>query len=121
MRIVRRIVKAIVVAGILFAAAAARAQDNYEIQVYPSETVEKGHTMVELHSNFTIQGTTTSENGLQPTNHQWHETLEITHGFTDWFEVGFYLFTAVQSGYGWDYVGDNIRPRVMVPKNGTGQ
>jgi len=27
----------------------ARAQDNYEIQVYGSETVEKGHTMVELH------------------------------------------------------------------------
>ncbi len=116
MRILRRIVKAIVVAGILFAATAAKAQDNYEIQVYPSETVEKGHTMVELHSNFTIQGTTTSENGLQPTNHQWHETLEITHGFTDWFEVGFYLFTAVQNGYGWDYVGDHIRPRVMVPK-----
>ncbi len=34
----------------------ASAQDNYEIQVYGSETVEPGHTMVELHSNFTIDG-----------------------------------------------------------------
>ncbi len=32
------------------------AQDNYEIQVYDAETVEPGHTMVELHSNFTIDG-----------------------------------------------------------------
>ena len=27
------------------------AQGNYEIQVYPYETVEPRHTMVELHSN----------------------------------------------------------------------
>ena len=93
----------------------ARAQDNYEIQVYGSETVEKGHTMVELHSNFTEQGNTTSADGTIPTNHQVHETLEITHGFNDWFEVGFYLFTSIQNGYGWDYVGDHIRPRVRVP------
>ena len=30
------------------------AQDNYEIQVYGSETVSIGKTMVELHSNYTI-------------------------------------------------------------------
>ncbi len=96
-------------------AASAPAQDNYEIQVYGSETVEKGHTMVELHSNFTIEGTRQVIDGLQPTNHQWHETLEITHGFSDWFETGFYIFTAVQNGYGWDFVGTHIRPRVRVP------
>jgi hypothetical protein len=101
----------------LIAARPTRAQDNYEIQVYGSELVEKKHTMVELHSNFTIEGTTTSENGLHPTNHQWHETIEITHGFTGWFETGFYVFTALQNGFGWDYVGDHIRPRVSVPKS----
>ncbi|HEY2119834.1 MAG TPA: hypothetical protein VGH37_11660 [Candidatus Acidoferrum sp.] len=93
-----------------------KAQDNYEIQVYGSETVPKGNTMVELHNNFTIEGSKTSTDGLQPTNHQWHETLEITHGFTEWFEVGFYLFTSLKNGYGWDYVGDHIRPRVRVPE-----
>ena len=94
----------------------ARAQDNYEIQVYGADTVDPGHTMVELHSNFTFQGSKTFEDGMRPTNHQWHETLEITHGFTDWFETGFYIFTAVQNGYGWDYVGSHIRPRVRAPK-----
>src|SRR5271166_4188967 len=94
----------------------AKAQDNYEIQLYGSETVPKGNTMVELHSNFTIEGTKTSTDGLYPTNHQWHESLEVTHGFTDWFEVGFYVFTSLQNGYGWDYVGSHIRPRVRAPK-----
>src|SRR5713101_8367758 len=94
----------------------ARAQDNYEIQVYGYETVERGHTMIDLHSNFTFQGSKTSENGLLPTNHQLHETIEITHGFTNWFETGFYIFTSAQNGQGWDWVGDHIRPRVRIPK-----
>jgi hypothetical protein len=81
-------------------------QNNYEIQVYGSELVPPGHTMFELHSNFTIQGSKTSVDGLYPTEHQLHETLEITHGFTDYFECGFYIFTSAQSGVGWDWVGD---------------
>jgi len=97
-------------------AALANAQDNYEIQVYPYETVEPGHTMVELHSNFTIDGSKTVENGLLPSNHTQHETIEITHGFTDWFEVGFYIFTYERSGYGVQWVGDHIRPRVRIPQ-----
>ena len=91
------------------------AQENYEIQVYPYDTVEPDHTMVELHSNFTFQGSKTSTDGVLPTNHQLHETIEITHGFTDWFEVGFYIFTAEKSGRGIDWVGDHIRPRVRIP------
>jgi hypothetical protein len=35
------------------AVAPAAAQGNYEIQVYPGDALEPGHTMVELHSNFT--------------------------------------------------------------------
>src|SRR5215831_16398615 len=95
----------------------ARAQDNYEIQVYGSDTVEPGHTMVELHSNFTFQGTKTIENGVLPTEHAVHETLEITHGFNSWFEVGFYVFTSARSGNGWQWVGDHIRPRVRAPES----
>ncbi len=33
-----------------------RAQENYEIQVYGSETVPRGVTMIELHINFTAKG-----------------------------------------------------------------
>ena len=92
------------------------AQDNYEIQVYGADTVEPHHTMVELHTNFTVVGTKTVENGQYPTHHAWHETLEITHGFNDWFETGFYVFSSANPGYGWQWVGDHIRPRVRVPE-----
>jgi hypothetical protein len=94
----------------------ASAQDNYEIQVYGSDLVEPSHTMVELHSNFTIDGTKQITNGVYPTNHAEHETIEITHGFSDWFEVGFYIFTSERSGQGVQWVGDHIRPRFRIPK-----
>src|SRR5579862_2211806 len=108
------------IAAIACAALCARpavAQDNYEIQVYGADTVEPGHTMLELHSNFTFEGSKTKQDGLFPTNHALHETIEITHGFTSWFEVGFYIFTSERSGQGIDWVGDHIRPRVRVPES----
>lgn len=100
----------------LIGAASARAQGNYEIQVYGSDMVEPKHTMVELHSNFTFEGSKSTTDGTYPTNHQLHETVEITHGFSDWFETGFYIFTSTQPGRGWDWVGDHVRPRVRIPE-----
>jgi len=91
------------------------AQDNYEIQVYGADTVEPGTTMVEFHTNFTVSGSKTITDGVLPTNHAIHETIEITQGFNDWFETGFYIFTSARSGDGWDWVGDHIRPRFRVP------
>ncbi len=91
-------------------------QGNYEVQVYPSETVKPGCTMVELHSNFTVKGSTVTSDGSLPTNHQEHETVEITHGFTDWFELGWYIFTSAGPNQGYKWVGDHIRPRVRVPE-----
>jgi hypothetical protein len=90
-------------------------QDNYEIQVYGADTVPAGKTMVELHSNFAVQGEREEVNGVLPSNHALHETLEITHGFTPWFETGFYVFSSIQPGHGWEWVGDHIRPRIAVP------
>ncbi len=101
---------------VLASAACALAQGNYEVQVYPSETVKPGATMVELHNNFTVQGTKSTVDGVLPTQHQWHETIEITHGFTNWFETGWYIFTSAAPGQGWQYVGDHIRPRVRAPE-----
>lgn len=93
----------------------ARAQGNYEIQVYGSPTVDPKTTMVELHSNFTPEGSQKTDDGTYPTNHQLHETLEVTQGINNWAEVGFYLFTSWQDGHGVQWVGDHIRPRVRVP------
>ncbi len=91
------------------------AQGNYEVQVYGSETVAPGFTMFELHSNFTFEGSNRPVEGVQPTTHALHETIEITGGVTDWSEVGVYLFTSARNGSGWQWVGDHIRPRVRVP------
>src|SRR5579863_8905534 len=92
-----------------------KAQDNYEIQVYGSQTVAKGNTMVELHSNYTFDGSKTVTDGVLPTNHVFHETIEITHGWNSWFETGFYFFNTLGNDGRTTYVGSHIRPRVMVP------
>jgi hypothetical protein len=91
------------------------AQDTYEIQVYPSETMPRGTAMFELHSNFTARGERSIINGVAPSYHAVHETLEITHGFNDWFEVGFYTFTATEPGESPSWIGNHIRPRFRVP------
>src|SRR5438309_9611562 len=93
------------------------AQDNYEIQVYGSQTVAPKATMLELHSNYTMGGSTSSNNGIYPTHDVLHETIEITHGFNNWFEVGFYIFTAIGNESRTGYVGSHIRPRVRAPES----
>ena len=105
------------VAGATIGAMPLHAQGNYEIQVYGSATVPPDSTMVELHSNFTASGQRNEIDGIYPTYHQEHETLEITQGLTDWMEVGLYIFTSEQYGHGAQWVGDHIRPRVRVPNS----
>jgi hypothetical protein len=91
------------------------AQGNYEIQVYGADTVAPKTLMTELHSNFTLEGQKYYIDGVIPTNHQEHETLELTEGITSWSEIGFYVFTSEQDGHGVQWVGDHIRPRVRAP------
>ncbi len=100
---------------IWLAAPRAHAQGNYEIQVYGSDTVAPGSLMVEVHSNYTPEGQRYLVGGVRPTNHQEHETLELTQGINSWSEIGFYVFTSEQAGYGTQWVGDHIRPRVRAP------
>ena len=103
-------------ASLVFASASpVCAQENYEIQVYSYDTVQPRHTMFELHSNFTISGSKTIQDGVLPTNHALHETIEITHGFNDWFESALYIFTSERNGQGVQWVGDHIRPRFRIP------
>src|ERR1017187_8914870 len=110
----------ILVGSLIFALVGARyasAQDNYEIQVYSYDTVPPHTTMVEIHSNFTVDGQKQLVNGVLPSNHAEHETLEITQGWTKWFETGFYVFTSIQPDGGWQWVGDHIRPRIAAPES----
>src|ERR1700733_2226276 len=101
----------------VFSWADLKAQDNYEIQVYGSETEEAGHTMVELHSNYTFDGSTSIIDGVLPTEHVFHETIEITHGWTPWFETGFYFFNTLGNDGRTAYVGSHIRPRFAAPQD----
>jgi hypothetical protein len=95
-----------------------KAQDNYEIQVYASPTVGKDTTMVELHSNYSFVGNGAA-GGVISTNHMDRETIEITHGLTPWFELGFYIFNDIADMGRTNYVGSHLRPRVMALKMAT--
>jgi hypothetical protein len=110
-----KLVKSVGIIVFFLSVLSATAQNNYEIQVYASQTQAVHSTMFELHSNYTFDGSTQIMNGVLPSNHSLHETLEITTGITPVFEIGAYLFTNYTSGYGYQVVGTHIRPRVMAP------
>ncbi|HRI22398.1 MAG TPA: hypothetical protein PLA68_15660 [Panacibacter sp.] len=90
-------------------------QENYEIQVYGAQTQQKNSSIFELHSNFTFDGEREIIKGVRPSYHALHETIEITHGITDNFELGFYLFMNYLPDYGFQVIGTHIRPRIMAP------
>jgi len=111
----RRVAAALVLVGAALAPRPAVGQDNFEIQVYGADLITPGHTMLELHSNFTATGRRAVTDGIWPSEHAWHETVELTRGFTPWFEVAWYTFTSVQRGADWNWVGNHIRPRLRAP------
>jgi hypothetical protein len=116
--LIMRTLRQILFAALLVCGAArAGAQDLFEIQVYPYDTVEPGVTMFEFHTNFTPSGSKGVEDGVYGNHHQLHETLEITHGWTKYFETGFYLETAPYvPGVGARFTGVHIRPRFRLPE-----
>lgn len=94
----------------------APAQDLFEIQVYPYDTVEPRRTMVELHTNFVASGTKEAPAGEFPMHQQVHTTLEVTHGFSKYFECAGYLVTAAYvPDHGAQFAGARIRPRFRFP------
>lgn len=91
------------------------AQADNEIQVYASPTIGKNLTIFELHSNYTFKGIQHMPDPIQA--HYLNESLEITHGFTDNFEMGLYIFTTLTPDGRYEYLGSHIRPRVTVPES----
>lgn len=91
------------------------AQADNEIQVYASPTIQHKWTIFELHSNYTFKGSTLL---ADPGRAKWqNETLEITHGLGKNFELGFYTFAAISPDGDFQYLGNQIRPRVTVPES----
>ena len=114
----QRVVLVVAVLCLVAGAERAQAQDLFEIQVYPYETVQPGRTMVELHNNVFPSGTEDARPGEFATHHQAHTTLEVTHGFTNYFECAGYLVTASHvPGHGGQFAGARIRPRFRFPES----
>jgi len=90
-------------------------QADNEIQVYASPTIGNKSTILELHSNYTFNG---SKFLLLASDARWTNfTVEVTHGFATNFEIGLYLFTAVSADGKYQYLGNQIRPRLTVPES----
>ena len=88
-------------------------QAENEIQVYASPTIGVKKTIFELHNNYTFKGAKTL---TVPKSARWvNHTLEITHGIAKNFELGFYTFVVLSPDQKYEYLGNQIRPRVTVP------
>ena len=103
-----------IIAGLLLLHNTILAQADNEIQVYASPTIQHKWTIFELHNNYTFKG---SEFLQDPKEAKWYNTtLEITHGFGKNYEIGFYTIAGIAPGGGYQYLGNQISPRVTVPQ-----
>jgi hypothetical protein len=90
------------------------AQAENEIQVYASPTIGAKRIIFELHNNYTFQG---SKYLTDPGAARWlNHTLEITYGIAKNWEIGFYTFIALSPSGQYQYLGNQIRPRVTAPQ-----
>ncbi len=94
--------------------APACAQDSFEIEVYGSETLSRGETSLELHSVFNAESDEPQAAGVYPSHHSINESVEVAHGFTDWFQGSLYVLTSANTAYGWQWAGDRLRPQVRM-------
>jgi hypothetical protein len=92
-----------------------RAQDPFEIKVYPAATAARGEWELESHLSYTARGTTAYAGAVAPTDHQARLALELTRGITSNWEASFYLLGATRPGVGPEYAGWRLRSRVHAP------
>ena len=96
-------------------AAAAYAQDPFEIHVYEYETLHPLQFTLEQHLNYWAIGSKQSDGALAPTNDQLHMTYELTGAITDHLSLGFMQLNAVLPGKGFQYAGWRVLPHMYVP------
>lgn len=107
------LIKRTIILACHFIPAILHCQADNEIQVYASPTIGKNRTIIELHSNHTFRGNALLADQKQA---RWtFETLEITHGLSENFELGFYTFAGFSPSGTFQYLGNQIRPRVTMP------
>jgi hypothetical protein len=95
-----------VVAALVSISGVARAQDAFEIQVYDTETAERGESGLELHVNQHVITDVADET---------HLTFEPHYGLAAWAELGGYFQTAVTSTGDLAYAGVKLRLKLRRP------
>ena len=104
-----------------FAPRLAAAIDRFEIQVYESDINEPGEFGLELHLNYTVQGSKEPEfEGQVPPWHTFRVTLEPAVGVTEWLELGAYLQFMTAPGGVAEYGGSKLRAKFVVPERLSG-
>ena len=100
----------------------AAALDRFEIQVYESGINEPGQLGLELHLNYTADGTTEPEfAGQIPPDHVGRITFEPAVGVTEWLELGAYLQLMFAPGGDARYGGAKVRGKLVVPERISGE
>jgi hypothetical protein len=90
----------------LLVARAAYAQDEFEIQVYDSETAHAGESGLELHANHHL---------IHAAPDQSHLTLEPHYGATEWLELGAYLQGSLDTTGDAAFAGAKLRAKLRAP------
>jgi len=101
--------------AILTRSSLAGAVDPFEIQVYDATVLSPRTAGVELHTNAVVSGRRASVPPELPAHHQSHFTLEAAIGLTDWWEVGAYLQMALLPDGSFEYAGNKLRTKLVVP------
>lgn len=96
-------------------AAAARAVDPFEIQVYDGTAAAPGSAGLEIHVNSVIDGRREAVAPELPPHRQSHFTAEGSIGITDWWEAGAYLQSALLGDGSFHYAGSKLRTKLVVP------
>lgn len=110
------LIPAAILGALLSLSSSAAAIDRFEIQVYEPDMNRPGQLALELHSNYTLQGTKTPEyEGQVPPHQVGRFTLEPALGITEWFEIGAYLQTMVSPDGGVQWAGWKGRTKFVLP------
>jgi hypothetical protein len=73
------------------------AQNLFEVQVFPDETLGRGETELELHNVVMPSGTRLADETADPSTHV-HLSFEVSHGWSNAFETGVFVETSPSSG-----------------------
>lgn len=107
-----------VAALVLTFSARASALDRFEIQVYEADVNKPWQLALEVHTNYTVEGSKTpSYAGEVPPHHVGRLTLEPALGITSWLELGVYLQAMVAPDQGLAYGGAKVRAKMVIPSS----